>query len=170
MMKMKKLFATASIALFFSVPASAALINLDTLVGWNIQDQSGTTPFFFNDSYTTSVGRNVRVTDLYVWGDEYSYYINNINMGSILAPTPAAAFNPDPASAYASGLFSSATFWLGANDLLTFQSITIPTGYPDATIAVSAGSAIPEPASLTLLALGLAGIGVMRRRKAVTTN
>lgn len=39
-LSMKKFFSAAAtaVALFASAPSSAALINLDTLVGWDIQD------------------------------------------------------------------------------------------------------------------------------------
>jgi len=77
---MKKLLSAAAtaVALFASAPSSAALIDLDTLVGWDIQDKFATAPFFFANTYTTSVGKTVKVTDLYVWGDEYNYYINDL--------------------------------------------------------------------------------------------
>ncbi len=88
-----------SIALFASAPASAALINLDTLVGWDIQDQFAAVPFFYSTTrYTTAVGKTVKVTDLFVWGDEYRYYINDVAIGTILAPNPPAAFDADPDS------------------------------------------------------------------------
>ncbi|WP_287654150.1 PEP-CTERM sorting domain-containing protein [Accumulibacter sp.] len=153
-----------SIALFASAPASAALINLDTLVGWDIQDQFDGVPFFYSNSYTTSVGKTVKVTDLFVWGDEYRYYINDVAIGTILAPNPPAAFDADPDSAYNSGLFARALISVAPGDVLKFEAITLPAGFPDGTIAVSVAAA-PEPGALALLGLGLAGLAGSRRRK-----
>lgn len=163
---MKKFLSAAAtaIALFASAPSSAALINLDTLVGWDIQDQFDGVPFFYANSFTTSVGKTVKVTDLYVWGDEYRYYINDVAIGTILAPNPPAAFEADPDTAYNSGLFARALISVAPGDVLKFEAITLPAGFPDGTIAVSVAAA-PEPGALALLGLGLAGLAGSRRRK-----
>lgn len=160
----KTLLAAATMALFASTNATAALINLDTLVGWDIQDQFGAAPFVYNNTYTTSVGVMVRVTDLFVWGDEYRYYIDDVAIGTILVPGAPAGFQPDPDAAFASGQFANATFLLGAGQILKFEAITIPSGFPDGTIAVSA-VAVPEPTPAALLGLALAGLALSRRRK-----
>ena len=162
---------TALLAGFVTVAAStgadAALINLDTLSGWDVQDQNGVLGNFYDNTYTTTAGTQVKVTDLYVWGDEYEYYINGAPIAPILAPQPPAAYNPDPTSAYNSGLFAHATFYLAAGSILSFQEITIPSGYSDGTIAVEAGS-VPEPASWALLVAGFGLVGAaVRRRTAV---
>ena len=148
--------------------ANAALINLDTLSGWDVQDQFGVLGNFYDNTYTTTVGAQVKVTDLYVWGDEYEYYINGAPIAPILAPQPPAAFNSDPTSAYDSGLFAHATFALGAGDVLSFQEITIPPGYTDGTIAVEAAG-VPEPTgwALMLAGFGVAGAAIRRRRAVV---
>ncbi len=163
---MKKLLSAAAtaVALFASAPSSAALINLDTLVGWDIQDQFDGVPFFFANTFTTSVGKTVKVTDLYVWGDEYKYYINDVYTGTILAPNPPASFQADPDLAYNSGEFARALISVVPGDVLKFEAITVPAGYPDGTIAVSVAP-VPEPGALALLGLGLAGLAGSRRRK-----
>lgn len=162
----KSLLAAAIVSLFASANASAALIDLDTFVGWDVQDKFGAVPLFYDNTYTTSVGRMVLVTDLFVWGDEYQYYFDGVLQGSILNPASGPApFNADPQSAYDSGLFANATFFLPAGTTLSFVGITIPAGFGDGTIAVRAGAVVPEPTPVALLGLALAGLALTRRRK-----
>lgn len=164
---MKRFLVAAAFAAFLPASVSAAVIDLDTLVGWHIQDVFGDVPFFFTDSYTTAVGARVRVTDLYVWGDEYNYYINGNFAGTILAPMPPADFEGDPELAWASKAFANAWIMLDAGDVLSFESITIPVGFGDATIAVS--TYVPEPASWAMMITGFGLMGVALRRRTLAT-
>lgn len=163
-MSLKTILLAGLVAAATATGANAALINLDTLSGWDIQDQDGVLGNFYDNTYTTTAGVQVKVTDLFYWGDEYEYYINGTPTGSILAPLPPAAFNADPDSAYDSGLFAHATFRLGAGDVLSFQAITLPVGFTDGTIAVEAG-AVPEPASWALFVTGFGLVGAAVRRR-----
>jgi hypothetical protein len=144
--------------------ASAAVIDLDTLAGWDVQDQFDVLGNFYNNTYTTATGKSVKVTDLFVWGDEYEYFINGVSQGTILSPQPPAAFDGDPDSAYNGGLFAHKALFVGAGDTLSFKAITLPDGYTDGTIAVSTN--VPEPASWALMIAGFGLVGAAMRRRA----
>ena len=162
----KTLLAAGTVALFASANVSAAVINLDTLVGWDVQEQDNAVPFFFANTYTTSVGATVQVTDLFVPGDEYRYYIDDVAIGTILVPGAAAVFEGDPDAVYNSGGFAHASFSLAAGSTLKLEAITIPAGFTDGTIAVRAtAAAVPEPTPIALIGLALAGLTLSRRRK-----
>lgn len=166
-MTLSKLLLAAAAAATMSTAAQAALVDLDNLSGWDIQDQFGVLGNFYDNTYTTSVGKSVKVTDLYVWGDEYEYFINGVSQGTILAPLPPADYQSDPAIAFTSGLFARTSFYLGAGDVLSFKAITLPDGYSDGTIAVAAN--VPEAATWAMLiaGFGLVGAAVRRRSAAV---
>ncbi|HWI87409.1 MAG TPA: PEPxxWA-CTERM sorting domain-containing protein, partial [Sphingomonas sp.] len=71
----------------------------------------------------------------------------------------------------ASGNFTKGLISLSAGDTLSFQILTIPAGYSDATIAVTALSPTPEPASWAMMVGGFGAIGgAMRNRKRIAVT
>lgn len=152
-----------------AMPASAAVIDLSTLIGtWHIQNQVMNPGDFYDDSYIATSAIILKFTDFYVWGDEYEIFVNGVSAGLALAPMPPAPDNPDPESAFTSGLFTHGTLTLAAGDTVAFTAYTIPAGYGDGTIAVSA-ALVPEPATWGLMIAGFGLVGAaVRRRTALT--
>ena len=62
-----------------------------------------------------------------------------------------------------SGMFTPGTGWQEGN--VTFTVAYSPTGFPNDVVLDAQVSAIPEPASLFLFAVGIAGIGVYTARR-----
>lgn len=75
-----------------------------------------------------------------------------------LAATPDPYTVWDPVGVTFAGVAESAVF-SGSANLIAFDNITLGSSTP------GTGTGVPEPASMTLLAAGLAGLGVARRRR-----
>ena len=60
-------------------------------------------------------------------------------------------------------MFTPGTGWQEGN--VTFTVAYSPTGFPNDVVLDAQVSAIPEPASLFLFAIGIAGIGVYTARR-----
>ncbi|HEY0437394.1 MAG TPA: PEPxxWA-CTERM sorting domain-containing protein [Phenylobacterium sp.] len=166
MLKQFALAAAAVVALTAG-QASATTINLSTLIGsWDIQDQFDVLGNFYDNDYLADVAITAKFTDLYVWGDEYEVFVNGSSLGYALAPSPPAANNSNPDSAYNSGLFAHAALTLAQGDRLSFKAITVPQGYSDGTIAVSASSGAPEPATWAMMIVGVGMAGSVLSRRA----
>jgi hypothetical protein len=169
MRTIKLLTAVLPALLLAPIPASADAIDLTTLIGsWDIQDQFSDPGTFFENSYYAPVAITAKFTDLYVIGDEYNIYINGVIFASALSPMDDGTYEPDPDLAYDSGKFTRGLIYLAAGDTLSFQILTIPAGYSDGTIAVTAltPAGVPEPAAWGMLIGGFAFAGSALRRRA----
>jgi len=171
MMRSKLLAAFAAGIMAVTVTAktaSAGVIDLATLVGtWDIQDQFSVLGNFYNNSYKASTATTAKFTDLFVWGDEYGVYVNNVQVTSALRPVASSnAFISDPDLAYNSGVFTRGTVALNAGDVLSFKAITLPPNFTDGTLAVTAvNTTAPEPSTWVMMVAGLGMVGVAARRR-----
>jgi len=154
-----------ALAAFAAMPAQAAVVALNVGDPWISVDEVVGVGSFLTDSYQASTNLTLRFTDLFVVGDRYAVYKNNVFQFDSSAYDLNAAYNGDPQTSFDSGLFSRGTLGLALGDIVSFKILEIPQGYSDSTIAVSAVGTVPEPAAwaMMLAGFGLVG-GAMRRR------
>ena len=153
--------------------ASAQVIDLTTLYGtWDVQDQFSAPGTFFDHSYFAPVAATLKYTDLFIIGDEYNIFINGTLLFSALSPPNDGTFIADPDAAFASGKFTKGLIHLLAGDTVEFQILTIPPGFTDATLAVTAITPVPEPAAWGMLiaGAGFAGAAIRSRRRKLTVR
>jgi hypothetical protein len=171
----RSLVAIAALATMF--PANAAVIPLAPDGVWHTQDVILTAPDFFPDTYRATVNETVRVTDFLIENDDFDIFVNSVVRATTFHtdwpafpaadPFVSPPFEPDPATAFASGNFGTAVFTVNAGDIISIEDIHIPPSdvggppFPDGTVAISAVSAVPEPASIAVLGVGLCLIGLI---------
>lgn len=167
---MKRTLILAALLLAALTPWSNALANPVVGQGWlsfswdaGVGSVSG--PFDF----TTSGPTVLKVTDLYIDGDQFAVYDNGSLLGDTSVPANDGAYTGDPDFAYSDPRWSHG-FWdlgIGAHSL-TFNIIATAaccaTGGADFRVDPAS---VPEPGALGTFGLGLfaiGAIGLMRRR------
>jgi len=192
--------AIAAAILLSSAPADATPIALDGSWTVMVDDMSaggfftgtgtGSTTFAGATSFDWVSAQPVlfRITDLFVVSDTFRVYDNGVALFDVvngsdwhLIPgcsddhAPSCHWTDVPGDAWLDPLFSKASHLFAAGShSIVIQSLTIPlhfTGvtHRDATVAISA-SEVPEPASMLLLATGLAGVAYRARKRRRTTS
>lgn len=123
---------------------------------------------FFPVTYRATFSGTLSVTGYYVTGDYYGVYINETLVGTTTQVFPTdvdygdgfPSLYTDPASAYASGLFSTGQFSINAGDWITVSDLYPPSGIGEVGLYATA----PEPATFGLIGIALIG-GILIRRK-----
>jgi len=182
MLNIRKIVTSAILAgLVFAglpAPAQATAVNTDTwyTFGFGLSGtpvftppfQLGINPAAFDPgaapwTFTLSGPGEIFVMDLEISGDYFEIFDFGVSLGQTSPGNPgASSVGPDIGLALADPNYGRGTFALGAGA----HSITMQfLGVIENGDGVFIVREVPEPATLALLGLGLAGLGFARRRK-----
>lgn len=137
-----------------------------------IPSSGGNSIFAGKPPYTFTApigGALLTITDAFTRGDAFSVFDFGILVGSTPLVSIGGSCGNNPFPCFADPLVSHGVFNLsmGAHSI-TFSALDSPFGEGSAYFRVDAADPVPEPATMLLLATGLAGISaaVKRKRKA----
>jgi hypothetical protein len=162
----------AGIGLSQAVAASVPISGI-----WDVRDQQGmSVGDFFDPSWIALTNETVRVTSLYVLGDNYAIYDNGAQVASTSAAdwtatgngSFGAPYTVDPSTAWATTgpfAFAHASFSVHAGDVVTIKVTSLPTDFTDGAVVVVG---VPEATTWAMAMIGFFGLaavaGLARRR------
>jgi hypothetical protein len=107
----------------------------------------------------------VKVLDLFISGDRFSVFDNNVLLGSTSAPTGGGACNNDIGCALADSHYSFGAFDVGAGSHSITIQVIASVGVGAAVLNATA-TTVPEPGSVVMLftIVGILGYGAGTKR------
>ncbi len=190
-------FLALSSALIFATPSRAdSILPLNTWVEFGFVLGGPTTGCFPDDpngnfcisssgtvtgnlgepawTFTALTNATLTVTDAFTAGDRFELFDFGVSLGLTSAPSGSGDCGDDPVPCLAAAGISQGTFLLSAgNHSLTLTPVLSPDGGGSGYLRVdtTAVSAVPEPSTFVLVALGLAMlclVALKHRRKNAT--
>lgn len=122
---------------------------------------------FFSQTWTFNGPGEVQVTDIYVTGDMYNVYDNNVLLGSSSTVPSAPLFGTytsNPSVGWGNPDYSHFSYILGAGShSITIELIQLPDGYNDGTYSIR-GLATPDSGPGVIGLLGIVTVLIVGAR------